>query len=74
VPPPQLQKILEALGDVAGEIDTVFSVDLITRLRRSAAYQILKMRSLWLSIRPNAKATVGLARVNPAQARGGEGK
>lgn len=75
VPTPQLQKILEALEDVAGEIDTVFSVDLITRAEEDGSLPNIEIaKSLGYQVRPNAKATVGLARVNPAQARGGEGK
>ena len=68
VPTEKLAEALKALKKVSNEINTVFSVDLITRAEEDGSLPNVEIaRSLGCEVRPNAKATIGLGRVNPDQ-------
>jgi ferredoxin len=62
-PTKDLPGILEALSKVAKQIDTVFSLDMITVAEDDGTIPNVEMaRQLGYEVRPNAKATVGLGR------------
>lgn len=58
-----LPEVFAALSEVAKEIDTVFSVDLVTVPEHDGSVPNADIaRRLGYEVRPNAKATVGLGR------------
>lgn len=70
VPTDALKETLAVLEQVAGEINTVFSVDLITRAEEDGSLPNVEIaRALGYQVRPNGKATLGLGRINPEQVR-----
>jgi Fe-S-cluster-containing hydrogenase component 2 len=59
----KLPAILEALYKVSKQIDTVFSLDMITVAEEDGSLRNIKIaRRLGYEVRPNAKTTVGLGR------------
>lgn len=70
VPTTKLEETLSTLEQVSREINTVFSVDLITRAEEDGSLPNVEIaRALGYDVRPNGKATLGLGRINPAQAK-----
>lgn len=65
----KLAEILRVLDNVSKEIDTVFSIDLITRTEPDGRLPNLEIvAEEGYEVRPNAKATIGLGRVsNPGK-------
>lgn len=71
VPTEKLPVLFETLHDVSQKIDTVFSVDMITRAEEDGSLPNVEIaKSLGIYVRPNAKTTIGLGRVNPEQKAG----
>ncbi len=63
VPADKLEAVLDALRDVSGELETVFSLDLISRFEADGSLPVLKrLRAMGLEPRPNAKVNLGLGR------------
>ena len=63
VPTDKVKKVLEALTDVSKDIDTVFSVDLITRAEDDGSLPNINIaKAMGIEVRPNGKATIGLGR------------
>jgi hypothetical protein len=59
----ELEEVLDSLKKVSQEIDTVFSLDLITRVNPDGSFptdSILKKAGIWVA--PNGKTCVGLGR------------
>jgi NAD-dependent dihydropyrimidine dehydrogenase PreA subunit len=64
-PAGKLEVILETLSKVQSEIDSVFSLDMITVAEDDWSIpNIEKARKLGFEVRPNAKTTLGLGRTN----------
>jgi len=62
-PTERLPALLEALKRVSKEIDTVFSLDMITVAEEDGSLPNIEMvRRLGYEVRPNAKTTIGLGR------------
>lgn len=62
-PTGDLPKLLKALDGVSKEIDTVFSLDMITVQEEDGSLPNVEIaRALGYEVRPNAKTTVGLGR------------
>jgi len=59
----KLREVLQVLMEVSREINTVFSLDLITRVAPDGSFptdSILKKMGLWIA--PNGKTCLGLGR------------
>ncbi len=62
-PPGYLPRILDAVREVAGQINTVFSLDLITRFEADGSIAVLpELEELGFKARPSAKINMGLGR------------
>ncbi len=62
-PVAQLPQILTTVKQVAQQIDTVFSLDLITRFEPDGTIAVLpELKRLGFPVRPNAKINLGLGR------------
>ena len=60
----ELERILGVLKDVAGKIDTVFSIDLISRPEADGSIRNLEIaKAAGVEVRPNAKTTIGIGKV-----------
>lgn len=58
-----LEKVIPAIMEVSGEIDTVFSLGVISRFEKDGELPVLeKLSSLGISCAPNAKINLGLGR------------
>jgi hypothetical protein len=69
-PADKLELILETLLKVQSEIDTVFSVDMITVAEDDWSIpNIERARKLGFEVRPNAKTTLGLGRASKERIR-----
>jgi len=63
VRPPQLRPVLQVLKEVAGKVESVFSVDLITHPEAEEKEPALKIaREIGFPIYPNGKVNLGLGR------------
>ena len=63
IPDEKLSQALEVIREVEKEIDTVFSVGIISRINRNNAKEIVKrMSQLGFEVRPNAKVNIGLGK------------
>jgi len=63
VRPPQLRPVLQVLKEVAGKVESVFSVDLITHPEVEEKEPALKIaREIGFPIYPNGKVNLGLGR------------
>ncbi|MHB8926389.1 MAG: DUF362 domain-containing protein [Bacillota bacterium] len=63
VPAERLEAVVDALKDVAEQLDTVFSLGLISRFEPDGSLPVLpRLRSMGLAARPNAKINLGLGR------------
>ena len=72
VPTTKLAETLKTLEEVAQKIDTVFSVDLVTRAEEDGSLPNVEIaKALGYEVRPNGKATLGLGRPNPEQVKEG---
>lgn len=73
VPTTKLELTLKTLKDVSKKIDTVFSVDLITRSEDDGSLPNVEIaKKLGYEVRPNAKTTIALGRVNQSQIKEGK--
>lgn len=69
-----LSQIIETLREVAKKIDTVFSVDMITRAEEDGSLPNVEIvREMGIEVRPNGKATIGLGKPGE-QVKAGETK
>ncbi len=60
-----LPRIIDVLRKVEQKIDTVFSVDMVSRAQVDGSLPNVDIvKSLGVTVRPNAKTTVGLGRAN----------
>jgi hypothetical protein len=67
-PAERLPDLLQALSEVAKEIDTVFSLDMMTMAGEDGSVPTVETaRGLGYAIRPNAKASLGMGRHCPAR-------
>ncbi|MDZ4164907.1 MAG: 4Fe-4S dicluster domain-containing protein [Smithellaceae bacterium] len=63
IPLAKLRDVLDAIREVAGKIDTAFSLDLISRVQPDGSTPALAIaREAGFAPRPNAKTNVGLGR------------
>lgn len=63
IPAERLKAVLDALRDVSGELETVFSLDLISRFEADGSLPVLeRLRAMGLEPRPNSKVNLGLGR------------
>jgi len=63
VPTKKLPQILEVITEVEKEIDTVFSVGIVSRIKENNTKEIInKISQLGFEVRPNAKINIGLGR------------
>ena len=63
VPDKNLSQVLEIIKQVEKEIDTVFSVGIVSRIKENDTKEIInKISQLGFEVRPNAKINVGLGR------------
>jgi len=59
----KVRQVIKALNSVKDNIDTVFSVGLISRVNEDYSIPVLSiLKSVGISVRPNAKINVGLGR------------
>jgi len=62
-PADRLKELLLAIKDLAQEVDTVFSLDLITRFAEDGSIPVLPvLQELGIHYRPNSKINLGLGR------------
>lgn len=72
VPTEKLEEVLTTLKAVSQEINTVFSVDLITRAEEDGSLPNIEIaKSLGFEVRPNGKTTIGLGKLG-SQVKEGE--
>lgn len=63
VPTKKLSHILEIIREVEKEIDTVFSVGIVSRIKENNTKEIInRISQLGFEVRPNAKINIGLGR------------
>jgi len=63
VPEKKLSQILEVIKQVEQEIDTVFSVGIVSRIKDNNTKEIInRISELGFEVRPNAKINIGLGR------------
>ena len=63
IPDKKLPQILEVIRKVDKEIDTVFSVGLVSRIKDNNTKEIMnRVSQLGFQVRPNAKINIGLGR------------
>ncbi len=63
VPTKKLPQILEVITELDKEIDTVFSVGIVSRIKENNTKEIInKITQLGFEVRPNAKINIGLGR------------
>jgi hypothetical protein len=63
VPTKKLSHILEIIREVEKEIDTVFSVGIVSRIKENNTQEIInRISQLGFEVRPNAKINIGLGR------------
>lgn len=63
IPTHKLPQVLEVIKEVEGEIDTVFSVGVVSRISGNNTDDIINQISqLGFEVRPNAKINIGLGR------------
>jgi NAD-dependent dihydropyrimidine dehydrogenase PreA subunit len=63
VPTTKLPQILEVISEVGREIDTVFSVGVVSRIKENNTKEIInRISQLGFEVRPNAKINIGLGR------------
>lgn len=63
VPAERLRELLAAIRDLANEVDTVFSLDLITRFDEDGNIPVIPvLEEMGIHYRPNAKINLGLGR------------
>jgi len=63
IPDEMLERTLTIIKEVAQQIDTVFSLDLISRLENDLAIAVAsRLEVLGITLRPNAKVNLGLGR------------
>jgi NAD-dependent dihydropyrimidine dehydrogenase PreA subunit len=64
IPTDKLSQILEVISRVEREIDTVFSVGLVSRIEGNNTEKIInRISKLGYNVRPNAKINIGLGRL-----------
>jgi hypothetical protein len=63
IPDKKLPQILEVIKKVDKEIDTVFSVGIVSRIKDNNSEEIMdRISQLGFQVRPNAKINIGLGR------------
>lgn len=63
VPTKKLSHILEIIREVEKEIDTVFSVGIVSKIKENNTKEIInRISQLGFEVRPNAKINIGLGR------------
>ena len=63
VPTDKLAQVLEVISEVEREIDTVFSVGVVSRIEENNTESIIdRISKLGYKVRPNAKINIGLGR------------
>lgn len=63
IPTEKLPRILEVVREVEDEIDTVFSVGIVSRIKENNTDEVINLLSdLGFEVRPNAKINIGLGR------------
>ena len=63
ITPKKLPLILEIIRKVEEEIDTVFSVGIVSRIKDNNTYEVInQLTQLGFEVRPNAKINIGLGR------------
>ena len=64
VPDKKLSHVLEIIREVEKEIDTVFSVGIVSRIKENNTKEIInRISQLGFEVRPNAKINIGLGRL-----------
>jgi hypothetical protein len=63
IPKEKLPRILEVISEVENEIDTVFSVGIVSRIEENRTEDVInRLSQLGFEVRPNAKINIGLGR------------
>ena len=63
VPTEKLPQVLKVISEVEKEIDTVFSVGIVSRIDENNTDEIIeRLSQLGYEVRPNAKINIGLGR------------
>ncbi|MFX0082115.1 MAG: indolepyruvate ferredoxin oxidoreductase subunit alpha [Candidatus Hodarchaeota archaeon] len=63
IPSEKLPRILKVIREVENEIDTVFSVGIVSRIEENNTDEIInRLSQLGFEVRPNAKINIGLGR------------
>lgn len=63
IPTKKLSQVLEVISEVENEIDTVFSVGIVSRIDENNTDEIIdRINQLGFEVRPNAKINIGLGR------------